>query len=342
MARQLTLEEFASPDYQLTGRLGETPHIGARTIEILGQQGIHSTYQLLGHYLTLNRDNNDFVAFLEMVETPEAHRSGLADAIARRVELAGVKVTVAVPQEIDGKPVSTKLDNDRACTIQRTEFNGDLRHDFPGCGFGKVGDLPNQTVKNLADHGITNTDELFGAMLSHFDAAPTEAHMIAFWKALGAMGAAHGYKTTIIHAMKLKLDIGIDNCAPRRLSTQAEQEELPAPPRTPPATRQQAPAAATPNTGQQSRVRQNVPLSPPPPPASTPPAPTPPAPTPPTSTPSPRQQSLEGPRSKLPTGLIVGALAVGLVGIGYLMMYPAATSSAIAVHPRSGFAMEYE
>ena len=223
------MARFTDGDYQLTGQLLEVPHIGPKTIDKLKANGIKTTYQLLGHFLTLNRNKEQFVQFLAMVGTPELHRDKLAEAIRKRVTEIGVKITVQVPDNIDGKPVSSKLDDIKADNIKGMRFNGDLRHDFPGCGFGKATDKKkNESVVNLARNGIATTDQLFGELLQHLNEPnPTTKQVVAFWKTLGAKGAAAGYKTTIIEAMKLKLDIGIDNCAklPMAGITEDDNEE---------------------------------------------------------------------------------------------------------------------
>jgi len=236
----VSLERFASSDYQLTGSLTEVPHLGDTTCGLLKKRKISSTYQLLGHFLAGNRDKAAFVAFLRDVETPAAHRNGLANAIATRVSSCGVKLTVSMPSEVDGKVVSSKLDDVKASKIQQLKFNNVLAHDFPGVGFGKEGDKENVSLQALRAHDITTTDQLFGAMLKHIgeDASKHVENVVAFWKELGAMGVAHSYKTTIIEGMKLKLDIGIDNCARPLMSTNWEEEP-----------------ASPPGTGQQTRTR---------------------------------------------------------------------------------------
>jgi hypothetical protein len=238
----VSLERFESPDYQITGRLQEVPHLGGITDGKLAAKGITSTYQLLGHFLSGNRDKDKFIQFLAEMETPGAHRKTLADAIYKRVSACGIKVAVEVPAEVDGKVVSSKIDDVKAGEIQRRKFNKDLRHDFAGCGFGSVGDKEkNKSVKALEAHGITSSDQLFGAMLKHFDQSPKTENVVAFWKELQAIGVAGGYKTTIIEAMKLKLDIGIDNCAKPALQPLPED-----------------PPEEAPGTGQKSRT---LPLS---------------------------------------------------------------------------------
>jgi len=223
------MERFESRDYQITGRLQEVPHLGGVTDGRLAAKGITSTYQLLGHYLSVNRDKTEFIKFLEEMDTPDTHRNRLADAIDRRVSACGIKVTVSVPAEVDGQPVSSKIDDVKASQIMERKFNNNLRHDFAGCGFGSEGDKEkNKSVKALEARGIISTDQLFGAMLKHFGGqSPTTANVVAFWKELKDIGVAGGYKTTIIEAMKLKLDIGIDNCAKPSMEGVIEEPAAP-------------------------------------------------------------------------------------------------------------------
>jgi hypothetical protein len=221
----ITLERFTSPDYQLTGKLTEVPELGGVTDGRLKAKGITSTIQLLGYFLALNRDKAEFIKFLEETGTPASHRKGLANAIAQRVSNCGVKIVVKVPASVDGVAVSSKLDDVKANEIQKRKFNGDIRHDFAGVGFGNATDKQkNGSMQTLERHGITTTDQLFGALLKHCDAVPTTENIVSFWKELKDMGVAGGYKTTIIEAMKLKLDIGIDNCSkPRALGSISER-----------------------------------------------------------------------------------------------------------------------
>jgi hypothetical protein len=210
----VTLEQFTSKEYTVTGVLTEVPHLGEATITKLRDHNIQSTFQLIGHYLLGGRDKASFIRLLGKLDTPKAYRERLAHAMELRVANAGVKILVSVPSKIDGKVVSSKLDDESAAAIRRTKFNNDLRHDLPGVGLGRVGEQSkNQSLQNLESHGITCTDHLFGELLKHLDSTPTEENLAAFWKRLGELGVSSGYKTTLICAMKEKLDIGLDHYA---------------------------------------------------------------------------------------------------------------------------------
>jgi hypothetical protein len=232
----VTLEQFTSPEYKLTGDLTEVPHLGEATIWKLRDHNIRSTHHLIGHYLSGARDKASFIALLEEVGTPKQHRERLAQAIETRVaKCGGVKISVSVPSTIDGKVVSSKLEDENAAAIRRTKFNNDIRHDLPGVGLGRVDDKEkNKSLRSLESHGITCTDHLFGELLKHLDSTPTEENLAAFWKRLGELGVSSGYKTTLICAMKEKLDIGLDNCARPCMATWPEEE--PQSPRTDPQT----------------------------------------------------------------------------------------------------------
>jgi len=201
---------FTDASYQLTGDLQEVDHIGPQSTEKLNKQGIYTTYQLLGHFLWLDRDKTAFLALLKSADTPGAHREAVAEAVSKRVAEVGIKIGVTLPTHVDGTPVSSRLDEAKAKKIKNIKFNNDLRHDFPGVGFGNESET--KTAKKLAAHGIENTNRLFGEMLRHFDQTqPTPDNLSKFWKRLGELGCADGWKTTIINAMIAKLDIGIDN-----------------------------------------------------------------------------------------------------------------------------------
>ena len=108
-----------------------------------------------------------------------------------------IKISVTLPTHVDGTRVSPAvLDEDQEEEIKNIKFNNDLRHDFPGVGFG------DETVNKLAGRGIANTNQLFGEMLRHFDQSqPTSDNLSKFWKRLGELGCAHGWRTTITAAM---------------------------------------------------------------------------------------------------------------------------------------------
>ena len=56
---------FTDASYQLTGDLQEVDHIGPQSTEKLNKQGIYTTYQLLGHFLQLDRNKTAFLALLK-------------------------------------------------------------------------------------------------------------------------------------------------------------------------------------------------------------------------------------------------------------------------------------
>lgn len=228
--------------YELTGDIEEVPHIGPASRKALAHVGIYSSFQMLGHFLKHKRDERALAAFLkENGVSMGNHAEEAANAISERVATVGVKLRIVVPTEVDGKPVSSKLTDEQGQAIQACEFNNDLRHDLPGIGFGRATDAKlNASVQELERNGIDCTDALFGEMLECFPGRPTSTHVENFYKVLGDKGCAHGYKCTVIDAMKLKLDVGLDHFAARR-----HQEPIPEEPEPP-------------GTGQQRRYQSRV------------------------------------------------------------------------------------
>jgi hypothetical protein len=252
----ITFEDFTTTNYRGTGRpmklsgdLREVPHVGPAAVPQLNDRNIYASYQLIAEFLRLGRNVEEFETFLGLVGVSAGvHCREAARAIATRVAVVGVRVEVEVPKMIDGRPVSSKLTDVKAEEIVQLRFNNDLRHDFPGCGFGKETDkVENASVLKLRANGIDTTDQLFGAMLTCFDSPPSVDHIATFWKTLGDLGCSHGYKTTIIEAMKLKLDVGIDNYG-RPIGMPAVGEEPSA-------------AYADPQSAQAQRTRSRLPAA---------------------------------------------------------------------------------
>mmetsp|Transcript_124052 Transcript_124052/g.243347 ORF Transcript_124052/g.243347 Transcript_124052/m.243347 type:complete len:117 (-) Transcript_124052:92-442(-) len=77
---------------QLTGDLNEVPGVGAATIKILNENGISTTYQLLGKYLMLKEEGVEpvehadrFYFWLKSINTPGGFRAGIVHSIAEKV-----------------------------------------------------------------------------------------------------------------------------------------------------------------------------------------------------------------------------------------------------------------
>jgi hypothetical protein len=204
------MARFTDRDYQLTGNLTEVPGIDKTALELLRNEGVVSTYQLLGRFLSCDRDLAEFESTL--AGCPEA--ATICNAVRTRVATASVKIVAKLPDVIDGRPVSSRVDDVKAQNICKRKFNNDIRHDFEGCGLGKPGDKTlSQGMQSLQAHGITSTNKLYGEMLMCFSGPPTQEMMVAFRERLGDLGVSSGYKTTMMDAMRQKLDIGLDNSA---------------------------------------------------------------------------------------------------------------------------------
>jgi len=247
----IDFDRFVSPTYQLTNAIDEVPQLGNRARERLAANNIVSTYQLIAHYLEL-RERNDaleaFKAWLIKMEAPSTHAGRIANAIATRVTTVGIKLEHI--QLSDKIMNSSRLDVNKSREIAARTFNNQLEHDFEGCGFGKPG-APSGSVKAYG-----TTDKLIAAFLNKFDAPPTAAMADAFYAEMSKVEGfkAHGYKSTIIEAIKIRLSVGIDRVVSRyepELPAMAEATE----PSTPDRSRPTAAAATTPVTGGTQRAR---------------------------------------------------------------------------------------
>ena len=73
-------EEFQA-NARLTGHLEEVPGLGPTGIENLKGKGLHTTYQLIGYFLKLNRDEVAFANFLK--ELGSSARLGPSKSVSR-------------------------------------------------------------------------------------------------------------------------------------------------------------------------------------------------------------------------------------------------------------------
>merc|ERR1712137_21075 len=263
----VSFERFCELSYQLTGDLMEVPQLGLKAKTALEHEGIRSTHQLLARWLEVRKSANAQARFKEWLDVkgaPRTHSGRIASSIAERVAKVGIKLQVELSEQI---VKSSRIDDDKARAIASRTFNNILEHDFQGCGFGSP-DKPSAAVDALRLAGIDSTDKLFAAFLKKFDSAPTSEKATEFWSDLGKIEGfkAHGYKSSIVEALKIRLENGID--CPRVISRHqptlapvaepaAEPVAEPVAPRTPPAK----PAAfvTTPMTGPGQEIR-TVPL----------------------------------------------------------------------------------
>ena len=187
----------------------EIPQLGATAKARLVGNGVKSTYQILGWFLHHGRNVDEFKAFLDDMEAPPTHTRKIAEAVRERVSRAGVKLQIKLPDHVIE---SSRMDDDKCFKFLARAFNQSIEHDFEGLGMGKPG-KPSQSVANLRRANVATTDQLFGLFLDKFDEPITESSVTKvteFYRQLGELGVAHGYKSTIIDALQAQLDIGID------------------------------------------------------------------------------------------------------------------------------------
>eukprot|EP01038_Epipyxis_sp_PR26KG_P008051 gene8051-10907_t len=83
----------------LTGNLQEVPGVGPATVELLAQNGITTTFQLIGQYLSLKEAGvgpvehaDRFWYWLNSIGTPSGFRAGIVHAIAEKMNVTFVGI----------------------------------------------------------------------------------------------------------------------------------------------------------------------------------------------------------------------------------------------------------
>eukprot|EP01031_Cornospumella_fuschlensis_P034030 gene34030-41189_t len=83
----------------LTGDLNEVPGIGPATVELLKKEGISTTFQLIGKYLSLKDEGvgpiehaDRFFYWLASIGTPAGFRSGIVHSIAEKMNITFVGI----------------------------------------------------------------------------------------------------------------------------------------------------------------------------------------------------------------------------------------------------------
>jgi hypothetical protein len=78
----------------ISGKLEEVPGVGPATIKILQENGISTTFQLIGQYLMLKEDGVEaiehadrFYYWLKSLKTPSGFRAGIVHAIAEKMNV---------------------------------------------------------------------------------------------------------------------------------------------------------------------------------------------------------------------------------------------------------------
>ena len=79
----------------ITGRLEEVPGVGLLTIKIFNENGIFTTFQLIGKYLSFKASDVEpiehadrFYNWLTSLNTPRGHRAGIVHSIAEKMNVS--------------------------------------------------------------------------------------------------------------------------------------------------------------------------------------------------------------------------------------------------------------
>lgn len=199
-------------DGRLSGDLLEVPGIGTEHgIPNLNKHGIKTSYQLIGHFLKLNRNVDAFADFLVTeCKGMKQHMTKTAEAINERVSKKGFTCDIKLSDHVIA--TSTKFDDTKKTDFLTRKLSNTLEDDFMGIG--------PDTVSKFAAAGIRNTDQLFGAFLSIIDdpdVSKNTSKCDEFYDKLKEMKSAPSYKSVIIYQLQAKLAIGIDTHGPEAL-----------------------------------------------------------------------------------------------------------------------------
>jgi len=202
-----TKAELFSTKEKLSGELNEVPGFGEKGIANLNKKGIHTTYQVIGKFLELDRDPQKLHEFLvseeiEMLSAPLT-KERTAQRIADRVLAMGFKCEIKLSPHVIKSTVS-KFGDDKKTAFMAKKLTGDLASDFFGI----------KSTAGFEAAGITSTDKLFAAFLSIIDHPHPDANTKKcdeFYDKLNDLGAASGFKSAIIYQLQSKLAVGIDS-----------------------------------------------------------------------------------------------------------------------------------
>jgi len=182
----------------LTGDLDEVPHVGGATISELKKDGVKSTWQLFGKFITHLNENvglltaaSRFKDDLANAGSPVGHRDSVVSAVAERV-YSGFKC----PMEMDDdRRSSSRMTHAKMEKFLEKDLSGDLASDFDGIG--------SESAKKLRKAGVHTSWQLFGKALE-FDGDADR-----FEDFLTNNGTASGYKATVTHQVAEKLAHGL-------------------------------------------------------------------------------------------------------------------------------------
>ncbi len=78
----------------ISGKLEEVPGVGPATIKILNENGISTTFQLIGQYLSLKESDvqpiehaDRFYYWLKSLKTPSGFRAGIVHSVAEKMNV---------------------------------------------------------------------------------------------------------------------------------------------------------------------------------------------------------------------------------------------------------------
>jgi len=202
-----TKAELFSNAPKLSGNLDEVPGLADKGISNLKSKGIHTTYQLFGKFLDLDRNPEKLHAWLCSPEIG-GHAASLktqktAERIAARVLGKGFTCDIKLSDHVI-KSTLSKFGDDKKTAFMMKKLSGDLASDFFGI----------KTTSGFTKAGITNTDKLFASFLSIIDNPFPGANVAKcdeFYGKLSKLGAASGFKSIIIYQLQAKLAVGIDS-----------------------------------------------------------------------------------------------------------------------------------
>ena len=190
---------------KLTGDLEKDhiPGVGPATIRLLKDNGVNTTFQVFGEYLscwgpdvdTTGAADDFKVKFLGEtgIQSPEKWRNAVVEAILEKLN-TGCEFDSGATYVSEEFLVTSMCNHDDIEKFLDMEFSQDLAEDFKGVG--------PESKKKLLEHGIATTYQLFGLALK-------SENMMDFKEKLSDAGVASGFIHTIIHQIVEKLKVGL-------------------------------------------------------------------------------------------------------------------------------------
>lgn len=187
----------------LSGDLHEVPGLGDAGIRKLNEAGYATTYQLIGKFLLLNRNEEDFLAFLHKQGNTRPHVDNTARCINKRVTEKGFACHIRLSDHVVKTAANMFDDTKKTAFLEKTLRGLSLSEAFHG--------IRDET--RFRAKGIKTPDHLFGEflmILNHPDPTENTSKCDEFYALLKSLGAANGHKSVIIYQLQAKLAVGID------------------------------------------------------------------------------------------------------------------------------------